>query len=150
MYHYTLCGLDNVWLTNGYTECETAYGPGVKIDDSEQLDHAVAMAIVDKSATLNGRELRFLRQMMCLSQVDLAQRLGTTEQTLARWEKRQVPFPATADKLLRGFYLAFANKDAAAQGLIVALNFVDRVKNFRLEFTESEGHWIRESAEVGE
>jgi transcriptional regulator with XRE-family HTH domain len=108
------------------------------------------MAIVDKSATLNGRELRFLRQMMCLSQVDLAQRLGTTEQTLARWEKRQVPFPATADKLLRVFYLAFANKDAAAQGLIVALNFVDRVKNFRLEFTESEGHWIRESAEVGE
>lgn len=148
MYHYTMCGLDNVWLTNGYVEVDTPYGRGVKIEDEEQLDQVIAKAIVEQEGSIAGKELRFLRQMMCLSQADLAAQLGTTEQTLARWEKDRVDFPATADKLLRVLYSAFADQDAAARDLIAHLNFKDRVKNFRFEFTEQDGHWSTELAEA--
>lgn len=31
MYHYTQCGLDNVWLENGYKVKKTAYGQAVAV-----------------------------------------------------------------------------------------------------------------------
>jgi putative transcriptional regulator len=32
-YHYTECGLDNVYLENGFTVHKTAYGRGVSISE---------------------------------------------------------------------------------------------------------------------
>jgi hypothetical protein len=33
LYHYQECGLDNVYLANGYREVETPYGPAVSVED---------------------------------------------------------------------------------------------------------------------
>jgi len=37
MYHYTECGLDNVWLANGYRQ----RGDAVSIENSEGLHEAI-------------------------------------------------------------------------------------------------------------
>ena len=83
MYHYTECGLDNVWLENGYKVHKTPYGKGVSIDDASGL-HAVLVAeLVKKQGRITGKELRFLRTHLALSQSNLAKCLGATEQRCA-------------------------------------------------------------------
>ena len=37
-YHYTMCGLDYVYLTNGYREHVTEYGSGISIERADALD----------------------------------------------------------------------------------------------------------------
>jgi hypothetical protein len=41
MYHYTECGLKNVWLTNGYQVCEFDGEKAVSITDAEQLHEVI-------------------------------------------------------------------------------------------------------------
>ena len=99
MYHYTECGLDNVWLENGYKVHKTPYGKGVSIDDASGL-HAVLVAeLVKKQGRITGKELRFLRTHLALSQSNLAKCLGATEQSVSLWE-RTGKVPATSDALV--------------------------------------------------
>ena len=87
VYHYVESGLDNVYLTNGFTVHKTAYGEGVSIQDTEGLHKAIGQWLISVPKPLTGAELRFLRIEMDIIQKNLAAILGTTEQTLRLWEK---------------------------------------------------------------
>jgi len=63
-YHYTQCGLDDVYLMNGYHEQDTPYGKGVSIDNADDLHKAIAMQLCLKKAELHPKEFRYLRKMM--------------------------------------------------------------------------------------
>lgn len=103
MYHYTECGLRNIWLANGYEEHDTPYGSGVSFHDVTGLHRAIGRAVIAKPGKLTGRELRFLRTEMGLSQAKLASILGNEAQTVALWEKRGNP-PKMADRFVRALY----------------------------------------------
>jgi len=75
-YHYVQCGLDNVWLENGFQTIDTPYGKQVKIDQADQLDAAIAEYLTRKPEPLTGAELRFLRLQLDLSQKRLGERAG--------------------------------------------------------------------------
>jgi putative transcriptional regulator len=47
MYHYTECGLDNVWLTNGFTKKQTAYGEAVAIAHADALHKLLAEDLIN-------------------------------------------------------------------------------------------------------
>lgn len=104
-YHYTECGLDEVYLVGGYEEHETPYGKGVSVKNVDGLHRAIADWLVCEKKALSGSEIRFLRKQLDLSQSELADLLGTTSQTVARWEKAQFEIPGPADILLRLVYL---------------------------------------------
>ncbi len=104
-YHYTECGLDNVDLANGFTRHDTPYGPGIAIDDVDGLHRAIARRLAHARRPLAGKEVRFLRKELDLSQEGLAALLGCTGQTVARWEKDETTIPGPADRLLRLLYL---------------------------------------------
>jgi len=103
-YHYTGCGLDNVWLRNGYRIAEDVYGQSVSIDNLPGLHHTIASLLVNKAAPLTGAELRFLRIELDLSQRRLGELLGRDAQTVALWEKGQSPVPEVVDYLIRHIY----------------------------------------------
>jgi len=87
-YHYTECGLDNIWLNNGFERHEdTGYGAGTSITDVEGLHVAIGLGLINSKNKLRGAELRFIRHELDLSQGALAIVLGTSEQNLRRWEK---------------------------------------------------------------
>ena len=100
-HHYTECGLDNVWLDGGVKHHKTAYGPGVSIDDVDGLDAVIANWIVERKSYWSGRELRFLRKRLDLSQKGLADLLGYSDQQVRRWEKGEAEMPSPASRLLR-------------------------------------------------
>ena len=106
LHHYTECGLDDVYLLSGHDVHATPYGEGVSIHDVDGLHRAIGRWLALEKKSLSGKEIRFLRKELGLTQERLADRLGTTCQTLARWEKDKVPIPGPADILLRVIYLS--------------------------------------------
>jgi DNA-binding transcriptional regulator YiaG len=105
-YHYTMCGLDDIYLVSGYEPVETDYGSGVIIQHQDELHRAIAMHLATSKKALAGKELRFLRKQMDLTQTDLADLLRVTDQTVARWEKGEADVSGPADLLVRVLFLA--------------------------------------------
>ena len=87
MYHYTECGLQKVWLENGYKLHKTPHGKGVSILDVAGLHHMIGRSIALRPR-LTGAELRFLRKELDLSQRNLATLLGVSEQIVSLWERQ--------------------------------------------------------------
>ncbi len=99
MYHYTECGLPNVYLVNGR--------PSLLIEDIDGLHSAIGKLLVQKPGALEGDEIRFLRTEMGLSQADLGTRLGVSKRSVLRWEKNQGRVSRKSDLSLRALYLHF-------------------------------------------
>jgi putative transcriptional regulator len=104
-YHYTECGLDYVYLLDGFEIVETAYGRGVRVANASKLDRAIALAVVRHQSRLTGQEVRFLRGILDLTQEELGRALGKDAQTVARWEKGKTELPTTEDIAIRQIYL---------------------------------------------
>ena len=86
LYHYIECGLDDVWLINGFEYHESPRGKTVSISNIESLHEAVGVHICRNRRDLSGAEIRFLRREMLMSQSTLARLLDVTELTINRWE----------------------------------------------------------------
>jgi DNA-binding transcriptional regulator YiaG len=105
--HYTACGLDDVYLMNGFTR-ETVDGEEfISIEDMDGLWKAIGLYLVATRKVLAPKEIKFLREHMDLTQAQLGAWLRVSDQTVARWEKGETtPIPGPADVALRVFFLA--------------------------------------------
>ncbi|HTY65519.1 MAG TPA: helix-turn-helix domain-containing protein [Alphaproteobacteria bacterium] len=140
-YHYTQCGLDDVYLLNGVKRHKTPYGSGVAIEKVEELHEAIAHYMCLNKALLNGKEFRFLRKLMDLTQSDVATYMGCDVQSVARWEKGKTEINGAADKLLRLLYLGSRHYDIQACDLIKKLAELDTKVIERQVFTETPDGW---------
>ncbi len=105
-HHYTECGLDDVYLVNGFTVVESSRGNATQIEDIEGLHRTIGFILVNEKKALNGKEVRFLRHELGLTQHALGAILGVDAQSVARWEKGDTDrVSPTADRLLRLIYL---------------------------------------------
>lgn len=110
MFEYTGCGLDGIYLKNGYTLSESAYGKGVSIDNLEGLHRAIAADIVSQHTPMTGDQFRFLRKEQELVQQELAALFRVDVQTVANWEKKgHEAIPGPTDIAMRAFYSAFTH-----------------------------------------
>ena len=145
MYHYTECGLDNVWLENGYAMHRTPYGKGVSIDGGDSL-HAVLVAeILRKKGRMTGKELRFLRTHLALSQGNLGKCLGATEQSVSLWE-RTGKVPAATDALVRLMAIERVRGNEKVTAILNRINDVDRLVNQKIVAKEIHKKWHAEVA----
>ena len=104
MYHYTESGLDNVYLANGYEFVEAPGGRAVRISDIDGLHEAIGRTLISDKKNLSGKEIRFLRHEMLMSQAKLAKLIEVGEQTVHRWEKGKAEIPKPAEALIRLLY----------------------------------------------
>lgn len=140
MYHYEECGLDNIFLVNGYSIEESPYGETVAIDDVDGLHALISNSIASAPGRLSGKEIRFLRTEMDMSQVNLATMLKVDAQTVARWEKGETEVPGPADGMVRVLYLAQDEHDGIKRLLEILAELDDLTKEDR-RFEEFDGHW---------
>lgn len=100
-YHYRECGLDNVTI-EGVFPCRDDDGDEVlTIPNVGDLHCAIATAIVNRNAGMSGKELRFLRTEIGLTQQELAKIVHHDAQSIARWENGKCPVDANAEALIR-------------------------------------------------
>ncbi len=144
-YHYTLCGLDNVYLENGYTIKKTPYGEGIAVHDVEGLHKAIAYNLITKQRKLKGDEIRYLRKELDLSQKGLSVLLGISEPTIRGWEKNRSDISGSANTLIRMIYLEKIGKNEKVLKVIEMINQLDNELN-KITLSEKNNHWVAEAA----
>lgn len=147
MYHYTMCGLPNIWLENGYEQHQSEqYGESVAIHDIKGLHRAIGIDIARAPRPLNRHEVRFLRIELDMSQRALADVLGVREITVRKWEA-DGRISGPADRLLRVLYLQAIDADGAVKPLLDEINAIDRHQHeeSRRRFRDDDG-WRKKVA----
>lgn len=140
MHHYTECGLDNVWLSNGYRTKQTGYGAAVAIEDADGLHAALAANLIQKRGRLTGKEFRFLRLVLNLSQNGVAKLQGVQEQSVSLWE-RTGKVPKANDTLLRMLAQEKVVGNFSVTDLIDRINTVERLVNQQIVASERGRQW---------
>lgn len=148
--HYVMSGLDDIYLLNGFTPKKTPYGSGVTISNIDGLHQAICIALITDKKILNPTELRFLRKEMKLTQAELAQRLGLSDQQVARWEKGESEISGPAEKLVRIFYVLELIPARKRQAVLSTLNRKlkelvksDEISSPVFQFRETESGWLK-------
>ena len=142
MYHYSECGLSNVFLKNGFTVEDIDGEEYTSIDDMNGLHLVIGQVIVDSNTPLSHEEFKFLRIELNVSQKMLATRFGVSEQTIARYEKKSSAIPRTTDAALRSLYMESLEKNNPVSYFLDLLSDVEAMsaaKEIRLE--EVREHW---------
>jgi DNA-binding transcriptional regulator YiaG len=100
-YHYTECGLDNVVIEGITFVIDQAGEETVVIPAIGSLHKVIAEGIVGLPSKMSGKELRFLRSEMGLTQGQLARIIKTTLLTISRWEREENPIADAGEMLIR-------------------------------------------------
>lgn len=130
LYHFEGCGLDYVWLYNGFEYRDTQRGRVVRIRNLDGLHAAIARWVVNNPNKLRGQEVRFLRSMLGVSQEGLGKLLGQSRASVARWEgNRNKAIPPGSDHWLRVVYTKKAEGDTAVCQLVDLLTKLDEIKH---------------------
>ncbi len=141
---YRGCGLDDVFLVSGYDTESTLHGDGVRIRHLDKLHDAIGLFLVTNRKVLNGKELRFLRTQMGLTQSDLARFMGCNAQQVARYEKDQNEVPGPADRLIRLLYkdhVKEAGSRLAIKKVLDTLDRLDDVSSSPMVFKQVDSNW---------
>ena len=125
-YHYKECGLDNIYLMNGFT-IETVDGEDyVSIDSVDQLWKAIGLNLVTSKKILSPKEIRYLRGQMDKTQAEVAAFLRVDDQTVARWEKGKVKLSGTADIAFRTLFLG--SRVAQPEGSEILAKWLETIR----------------------
>lgn len=101
MHQFNADPLPMVWLQNGFAATIDGGRTLVRYERLSSLLAALHRAVVLKPALLGSAEIAYLRRALDLPQSELADILGTSEQTLSLWERGSHAIPRSADTLLR-------------------------------------------------
>lgn len=101
-HHYTECGLENVYLRNGFRKVEHNGSIVVVVEDPIGLHQAIGKRICGQRF-ISGDEFRFLRNEMRMSQSRLGAVLGVSENMVSLWERRSA-IPKQAVAMLKAMY----------------------------------------------
>ncbi len=110
-YHYTECGLNNIYLLNGFKITKTKDGDEeIFVHDIHGLHKAISSILIFKKGLLEGKEIKFARTMLDLSQKKLGDLIGCRYQQILLWEKNKNEISKPADRLLRITLYTYLNK----------------------------------------
>jgi DNA-binding transcriptional regulator YiaG len=100
-YRYTDCGLDNVIIDGVSFVADDAGDEVLSIPNINGLHHVIALGIVTREVMMSGREMRFLRTEMGMTQAELAAMIHREPLTISRWERGESDIDANAETLVR-------------------------------------------------
>lgn len=144
-YEYRECGLEGVFLHNGYHVINHDGEEFVSIVDTEGLHRRIGEQLVIHSKELSPNEIRFLRKTMDLTQSELGRWMGKDSQTVARWEKGQTDIPKVADRLLRAIFLLQTMDPEERENFLSILRDIEDLDDLtprRVEmYLAKDGHW---------
>jgi DNA-binding transcriptional regulator YiaG len=147
-YRYRACGLDGIYLLNGFVIEMHDGDAHVAISDIDGLHKAIGCHLVTHRKALSPKEVRFLRNTLDITQAELAAQLWNTSQSVARWEKGECEIPGAAEKLLRAIFLASTKEEPSALKDLLEgtqMNQMDELETRSAQF-ELTGSWTEKQA----
>jgi len=103
VYNYTESGLGNVFIEGVDFVTDDAGEECITIPNINGLHRAIASGIIRQRSGMTGREMRFLRTEIGLTQAELAIIVHREALAISRWERGEVPIDSNAEALIRLF-----------------------------------------------
>ncbi len=100
-YRYTDSGLDNVMIEGVNFVHDDSGEECLMIPNINGLHKTIAYEIIVRRAGMSGRELRFIRTEMGMTQAELATMLHREALAISRWERGECPIDANAETVVR-------------------------------------------------
>jgi len=100
-YRYTECGLDNVLIEGMNVLVDDGGEKAITIPNINALHRVIALGIVRKKNGISGKELRFLRTEMGMTQAELAAMVHREPLAISRWERGEIDIDNNAEVLIR-------------------------------------------------
>jgi DNA-binding transcriptional regulator YiaG len=100
-FRYTDSGLDNVTIVGVDFPMDDAGEECIIIRNINGLHRAIAHGIVTRRNSMNGKELRFLRTELGMTQAELAGMLHREPLAVSRWERGESPIDENAEAIVR-------------------------------------------------
>jgi transcriptional regulator with XRE-family HTH domain len=101
-YHYTESGLSDVFIHGAQFQTDDAGEETISIKNLAGLHRAISTSLITKSSSLTGKELRFLRTEMGMTQAELAVLVHREALSISRWERGEVAeIDTNAEVLIR-------------------------------------------------
>jgi len=145
MYHFKDSGFEHVWLQNGYKTGTDKFGSYLSVDDILGLYRAIAIALAHGGGSLSPAELRLMRQQLHMTQKQLAEKIGRTEQTILLWErcasKENVRAPVIPKDSARLIKLMVLQQLCEGITLSSAFCHLEQTAQDRIVMTRRNGHW---------
>lgn len=138
LFHYTECGLDNVYLSNGYSIDKDG---ALFIEDILGLHRAIGFSLVHCGRKLKGKEIRFIRHYMDVSQKTLGEMLGVEYLTVLRWEKGEIRITVMADRFLKILFIGYLNNEATIKEAVDNISDIDNNRCEEIELSHRKGQW---------
>lgn len=98
---YTESGLDNILIVGMNTHVDDGGEKSITIPNINGLHRVIALGIVRRKTSISGKELRFLRTEMGMTQAALAQVVHREPLTISRWERGEDAIDSNAETLIR-------------------------------------------------
>lgn len=100
-YRYTECGLDNVIIEGMEVVIDDAGEETYTIPYINELHRIIAHAIIVHEHGISGKELRFLRTEMGITQEEMATLLHAGRVSVSRWERGESPMDSQTEFMIR-------------------------------------------------
>jgi transcriptional regulator with XRE-family HTH domain len=100
-HRYEECGLNNVIIAGIAFVTDDSGDAVIRIPNVNGLHKAIALGIVTRKSMMDGKEMRFLRTEMGMTQAELATMIHREPLTISRWERGESDIDANAETLLR-------------------------------------------------
>ena len=143
---YDASGLPGVTLVGvEVSRCAHCGEHEVAIPHIADLHRAMAHALVRKPSRLTPGEIRFLRRTLDWSGQDFAEHMGTTAETVSRWENGRAAMGAQADRLLR---LLVLHRQPAPSYDLAEMKHIGRrdATDLRTRLVPTDTGWAAEAA----
>jgi putative zinc finger/helix-turn-helix YgiT family protein len=144
---YDASGLPGVTLMNvEVRRCPACGETEYVIPDIEGLHRSLAYAIIRKPALLAPVEIRFLRKFLGWSGADFAKYMGTTVESVSRWENDKLSMSPPADRLLRMMVASTSPVQDYALETLTHITPRTTTKPLRMGVTRGKSGWTAKAA----
>ena len=144
---YAACGLPHVTLRNmEVSRCPQCGEEEIAIPRIEALHKAIAQALITKPFRLDAAEIRYLRKYLGWSGADFAEHMGTSRETISRWENGTVPIGPQADRLLRLMVVTKAPVSDYSLDTLKVISVEKPSHSLRIGLKVERGGWYAEAA----
>ena len=146
-YRYAESGLPGVVLLGvEVSRCQKCGAEEVAIPRIEELHRLMAQAVIRRPHRLTSAEIKYLRKWLGWSGVDFARHMGTTPETVSRWEQGRVPMGPQADRLLRLMITTRAPVVDYSLDTLATIREKAPLRPVPLRLQWDRGHWFSRAA----
>ncbi len=136
-------GLPNVYLLDGIAVDQAGSRTTHTYTDLEGLYLALATAVALSPCAMTSAELRFLRKRLALSQDELGAIVEKRGQTVAKWEKGELPVPSSEATVIKLVWLG-QHAPRELRTLAARAATGQRADSFDYVFALEAGRWTQD------